>query len=292
MYIVTGATGQTGSVVAKTLLEKGVPVRVIVRSEEKGKPWKDLGAEVAIADVRDTDALTAALEGGTVLYLMNPPDYQSEDLIVAGAKVIDAFQKAIENSTLEKIVILSSVAAHLPSGTGPIVSLHRLEDAFNNSPIPVTFVRPVSFMENWNTVLEAVKTEGVLPSMHLPLDAKFPQIATEEIGRVIAASMLEKTEGIEIKELSGIEYSPNDVAEAFAKVLGKPVSAVPVREDQWTEILRSFSSPRNAEIMSELFRASNAGDLVFETGNPIESKVTIDDYARGVLQMTAAKGTN
>ena len=48
MYIVSGANGQTGSVVAKTLLEKGLPVRVIVRSEEKGKSFKDSGARCGI----------------------------------------------------------------------------------------------------------------------------------------------------------------------------------------------------------------------------------------------------
>ena len=80
MYVVSGATGQTGSVVAKKLLEENLPVRVIVRSEEKGKKFKDLGAEVAVADLQDADALTEALRGGKVLYLMNPPAYQSEDL--------------------------------------------------------------------------------------------------------------------------------------------------------------------------------------------------------------------
>ena len=140
MYIVSGATGQTGSVVARTLLEKGLPVRVIVRSEEKGKPWKDLRAEVAIADVRDADALTKAFEGGKVLYLMNPPNEQSEDMFVETEKIIKAFQTAIENSSPEKLVALSSVGAHLPSGTGPIITNRMLEQAFGDSDIPTTFV--------------------------------------------------------------------------------------------------------------------------------------------------------
>ncbi len=91
MYIVSGATGQTGSVVARTLLEKDLPVRVIVRSEEKGKPWKDLGAEVAIADVRDADALTTAFEGGKVLYLTNPPNEHSRAMFVETDRTINAF---------------------------------------------------------------------------------------------------------------------------------------------------------------------------------------------------------
>ena len=118
MYIVSGATGHTGSAVAKTLLENGLPVRVIVRSEEKGKSFKDSGAEVAVADLQDADALTEALKGGKVLYLMNPPSYQSEDQFAELEKVITAFRTAIENSALEKIVVLSSIGSQLSSGTG------------------------------------------------------------------------------------------------------------------------------------------------------------------------------
>ncbi len=283
MYIVSGATGQTGSVVARTLLEKGLPVRVIVRSEEKGKPWKDLGAEVAVADVQDTDALTKALEGGKALYLMNPPNEQAEDMVVETEKIIKAFQTAIGNSSLEKLVVLSSVGAHLASGTGPIVTNRLLEQAFGNSPMPTTFVRPASFMENWNSILETVKSDGILPSFHQPLDKKFPQVATEDIGRVAADAMLETSAGVQIKELSGLPYSPNDVAEAFSKVLGREIKAVAVPENQWLEILKTFTSQRNAEAYQEMFQAANADFLTFETANQIAGKVTIEDYAREAL---------
>ncbi|MDQ3062360.1 MAG: NmrA family NAD(P)-binding protein [Acidobacteriota bacterium] len=284
MYIVSGATGQTGSVVAKTLLEKDLPVRVIVRNEEKGKPWKDLGAEVAVADVQDAESLTKALEGGKVLYLMNPPNEQSENMFVETEKVIKAFQTAIENSSVEKLVVLSSIGAHLPSGTGPIVTNHLLEQAFGNSDIPMTFVRATYFMENWNSVLETVKSEGILPSFLQPLDKKIPQVATEDIGRVAAEAMLETSEGIQIKELAGLPYSPDDVAEAFSKVLGREVKAVAVPEEQWMETLKTFSSQRNAEAYYEMMQWVNSGSITFETGNQIEGTVTIEDYASRMLK--------
>jgi len=283
MYIVSGATGQTGSVVARTLLEKGLPVRVIVRSEEKGKSWKNLGAEVAVADVHDADALTKALTGGKVLYLMNPPNEQSEDMFVETEKVITVFQTAIENSSLEKLVVLSSVGAQHSSGTGPIVTNHLVEQAFGKSDIPTTFVRATYFMENWNSVLETVKNKGIMPSFLQPLDMKIPQVAAEDIGRTAAEAMLEKSEAAQIKELAGLLYSPNDVAEAFSKVLGREVKAVAVPEEQWMEILQTFASRRNAEAFYEMTQWVNSGSPTFETGNPIEGKVTIEDYAKKVL---------
>jgi uncharacterized protein YbjT (DUF2867 family) len=284
MYIVTGATGQTGSVVARTLLEKDLPVRVIVRSEEKGKTWKNLGAEVAIADVQDADALTLALTGGKVLYLMNPPNYQSADMFIETRKVIKVFQTAIENSQLEKLVVLSSVGAHLPRGTGVVGTVHLLEKVFKDLEIPTTFVRPPSFMENWNSALETVKIEGVLPSFFQPLDKKVPQVSVEDIGRVAAEAMLETSEGTQIKELAGFLYSPNDFAAAFSKVLGKDVQAVAVPDSQWLGIFRTFCSPRNAELMVELNHRINDGYLTFETENWIAGKITVEDYVSKMLK--------
>ncbi|MDQ3063191.1 MAG: NmrA family NAD(P)-binding protein [Acidobacteriota bacterium] len=284
MYIVSGATGQTGSVVAKTLLKKDLPVRVIVRSEEKGAVFEKLGAEVAVADLQNADALTEALQGGKVLYLMNPPAYQAEDLFAETGKVIEAFQTAIENSALEKIVVLSSIGGHLSSGTGNILTAYKLEQAFGNLDIPVTFVRAGGFMENWNGVLETAKTQGVLPSFYQPLDRKVPQVAAADIGRVAAEAMQEKTVGKEVKELAGFWTSPEETAEAFGKVLGREVKAVPVPENQWTDILKNHNSPKNAASLAEMFAGYNSGHIKFETENQIAGKTTIEDFAREALK--------
>lgn len=284
MYIVSGATGNTGSAVTKTLLEKGLPVRVIVRSREKGAAFEKLGAEVAIADLQNAGALTEALRGGKVSYLMNPPAYQAEDQFAELEKVIASFQAAIETFALEKIVVLSSVGAHLSSGTGNILTAHKLEQAFGNTDIPVTFVRAGSFMENWNAVLDAVKTQGVLPSFYQPLDRKVPQVAAADIGRVAAFAMQEKTKGVEVKELAGFWTSPAETAEAFGKVLGKEVKAVPVPENQWTDILQNHNSPKNAASLAEMFAGINSGHIKFETENHIAGQITIEDYAREALK--------
>ena len=284
MFIVSGATGHTGSVVAKILLEKGLPVRVIVRSEEKGAEFAKLGAEVAIADLQDADALTEALSGGKGLYLMNPPAYGSEDQFAELEKVIASFRTAIENSALEKIVVLSSIGSQLSSGTGNILTTNILEKAFGDLKVPVTFIRAGSFMENWNAVLETAKTAGVLPSFFQPLDRKVPQVAAADIGRVAAESMLEKTTGKEIKELAGFWTSPDETAEAIGKVLGKEVKAVAVPEDQWIGILSSHNSPKNAASLAEMFAGFNSEHIKFETDDQIAGKVTLEDWAREALK--------
>jgi uncharacterized protein YbjT (DUF2867 family) len=284
MFIVSGATGHTGSVVAKTLLENDLPVRVIVRTEEKGKTFKDLGAEIAVADLHDTNALTEALKGGKVLYLMNPPSYQSDDQFVELEKLIESFQTAIESSSLEKIVVLSSIGSQLSSGTGNILTTYKLEQAFGDSEIPVTFIRAGSFMENWNGVLEDAKTQGILPSFYQPLDRKVPQVAAADIGRVAAEAMQEKTTGKEIKELAGFWASPAETAEIIGNVLGREIKAVPIPEDQWVEIAKNYNSPKNAESMAEMFAGFNSGFIKFETENQIAGKISVEDFVREALK--------
>ena len=63
MYVVMGATGNTGSVVAQRLLAQGKPVRVIVRSADKAATLAKQGAEIAVADMNDDRALAQALRG-------------------------------------------------------------------------------------------------------------------------------------------------------------------------------------------------------------------------------------
>lgn len=46
LFVVLGATGNTGANVASALLSKGQPVRVVVREATKGKSWVKRGAEV------------------------------------------------------------------------------------------------------------------------------------------------------------------------------------------------------------------------------------------------------
>lgn len=280
MYIISGATGHTGSVVAKTLLEKDLPVRVIVRNEEKGEEFAKLGAEVAVADLHDADALTEALKGGKVFYLMNPPNPKSEDQFAELEKLIAASKTAIANSTLEKIVALSSFGSQISSGTGNILTTYKLEQAFGDSEIPVTFIRPGSFMENWNNVFDAVKTNGVLPSFYQPLNRKIPQVSAADIGRVAAEAMQEKTTGKEIKELAGFWVSPEETAEIIGEIIGKEVKAVAVPRDQWIGILKNHSSEKNAESVAEMFDAINSGHTKFETENQIAGKITIEDWAR------------
>jgi NmrA-like family len=72
MHVVFGATGRAGGETARALIERGEPVRVVVRRSEQGALWKVLGAEVAVASLKDADAVCATLTGASSAFLLNP----------------------------------------------------------------------------------------------------------------------------------------------------------------------------------------------------------------------------
>src|SRR3954462_11944478 len=162
MFVIAGASGHTGSVVASTLLAQGKKVRVIVRDEQKGAAWKQKGAEVAIADLDDDKALTRALAGADGVYALLPPNYGADDLLVAQASIIDAWAKAIAAARPRHVVLLSSIGAERASGNGPIVSVHRAEEKLRATGVKLTALRAAYFMENWGGVAAPAKSDGVL----------------------------------------------------------------------------------------------------------------------------------
>jgi uncharacterized protein YbjT (DUF2867 family) len=65
LILVSGATGQQGGAVARSLLERGFGVRALTRNPEKpeAKELADLGAEVVSGDLEDRSSIERVLEG-------------------------------------------------------------------------------------------------------------------------------------------------------------------------------------------------------------------------------------
>lgn len=269
MFVVSGVSGKTGRATADALLAAGLPVRVIVRSADKGRPFAERGAEVAVADLGDVDALKSALDGATAAYLINPPAYGEADPFAIALRLADGFARAIEQSDLARAVVLSSISAHLSAGNGIIHSNHLIEQRLGGLAKPVTFLRPGYFMENWAHVMGPVLSDGVLPSM-LDLDRPFPMVAVADIGALAAKLLTETWIGRRIVELEGpTRVTPVAVANALGEALGRPVKAIAVPREARAGILAaSGMSERTASAFVEMYDAFNDGTIRYEGGQP------------------------
>ena len=161
MYAVTGITGKVGGIVARTLLAAGLPVRAVVREPGKGKPWAEIGCEVAIASISDAAGLTKAFSGADGVFLMTPPDFDPEPGFPKTHEAIAAIKAAISAAQPAKVVFLSTVGAQVAEFS--LLNNSKItEEGLRNVSVPVAFLRAAWFMENASWDVEAAKA-GVVP---------------------------------------------------------------------------------------------------------------------------------
>lgn len=286
MFVISGVTGNTGSIVAQTLLDKGKDVRVIVRSEEKGKVWQDKGAEVVVADLFDINAMTTALNGAENAYLLLPPDLTQEDFLGSRKTLAENLVKAIEGSKIERVTILSSVGAQLKDKTGPIRTVSYFESLLKDKPVKSTAIRPGFFLENWCDVLPLVLNNAILPSFLQPLDYKIDMVATQDIGHTVANALLHPSDDPHrVIELKGAQqYSANDVAQAFTKALGKEVTPVAVPHEEWHGTLTHAGlSTTSADLIIEMYDSLNDGFITYSDAPTLTGETGLDAFVQKLV---------
>ena len=271
MFVVMGASGNTGHIVANNLLTRGQKVRVIGRNSAHLQPLTAKGAEPFIADVSDASALAKAFHGADAAYVMIPPNITSKDPLGYSNRVSDAIAGALQSAGTKNVVALSSVGAELANGSGPVVSLHNLEEKLKHISGPnVLFLRAAYFMENTLPQVNAIRQMGVVAGPLRP-DLKIPMIATRDIGAVAADILLHPTiHGKQTRELLGQrDLSYSDVAATISKAIGKAgLKYVQVTDDQFHgALVQTGMSEPIANLLVEMTQALNSGKM-----HPLESR--------------------
>lgn len=265
MYAVAGVTGHTGAATAEVLRAAGHPVRVLVRRAEQGEPWKKKGCEVAVADLADPAALAAALQGVKGFYLLSPPNMAAADFLADRKAFLEKVVEGLQRARPPAVVFLSSIGAQHASGTGPIVTAHRVEQALRGIVPSVTFLRAAYFVENWGSVVGLAKAQGILPHFGA-VDVKFPQVCARDIGEAVAYALKTPIDGTRVAELAGREdWSVEDVAAALGTLLGKPVKAVaaPVEAAE-AGLVQAGLPAEMARLYAEMYRGIGAGLVAWE----------------------------
>ena len=265
MFVVLGASGNTGHVVATNLLTRGEKVRVVGRNSAHLQPLTSKGAEGFIADVTDAGVLAKALQGADSAYVMIPPNLSSKDPLGYSNRVSDAIAAAVKSAGIHNVVALSSIGAELASGTGPVVGLHNLEQKLNQIPSAnVVYLRAGYFMENTLPQVNPIRQMGSAVGP-LRADLKLPMIATRDIGTTAADALLNPSvRGKQARELLGQrDISYNEVAAAIGKGIGKAdLKYVQVSDDQFRAALVQMGmSEPVAKLLLEMTAALNTGKM-------------------------------
>jgi uncharacterized protein YbjT (DUF2867 family) len=260
-YVILGATGNTGSIIADILLSRGKKVRVVGRDAGRLQRVVRQGAEAFIGDISDAAALTKAFSGARAAYLLLPPITSREDQ----ERESDAIARAVTDSGLKYAVYLSSYGAHVPEGTGPVTGLHSSEQKLNAiGGLNVLHLRAAYFMENNLAAISMIQGMGIFGQALLP-DLKLPMIATRDVGDYAAQCLLDLDfSGKQTRELLGErDLSMTEATRIIASGIRKPdLRYQQFPYEQVQQVLEQMGmTPKKAAVYIEMFKAINAGVL-------------------------------
>lgn len=266
MYVVLGASGNTGSVVARKLLAKGEKVRAVGRDAIKLSALARLGADVDVAELNDPAALINIFTGAKGAYLLIPPQIHAEDFIAAADAISTSIADAVRDSGVAHVVVLSSIGAQHAERTGPIVTLHRLEEKLKQVPqLSALFLRPAYFMENFMMMIPLVQAMGFFAG-GIRGDLKMPMIATRDIGDYAADRLaaLDFTGFSTLEMLGQRDVSHDEAASAIGAAIGKPkLSYQKFPAFLVEQGIKQLGIPKKtASLMTEMHEAGNEGLLI------------------------------
>jgi uncharacterized protein YbjT (DUF2867 family) len=274
VYVITGATGNVGSLVAQRLIEVGVRPRVFVRDPNKARALYGDRADVVIGDLADAVAMKAALTGVDKVFLVNSGhELAARDEIAA---------KAAKLAGVKHLVKLSSYDARPNVGTG--VWHARGEFAIRVSGIPFTFVQASGFMSNALFWARSIEAEGVVRTS--TGDGKIPFIHSQDIADVATRALTSQLYNGESLPITGPEaLSYAEMAAKIGTAIGKPIQFQAIaEEEERRQMIARGDSPELVTAHLSIYRAIREGRLATVTDTVervLERKpITFDQWVR------------
>lgn len=231
LFLVTGATGDTGRPTVKLLREKGYRVRALARKEDqRAQELRELGAEVVIGDMLNLNDMRKAIKGATGAYFVFP---LADGLVEASV----VFAQAAKEERLELIVNMSQKQSR-PVAHSPATTKHWLtEQVFTWSGVPTVHLR-VTFFAEWLLYIAHLIRQGRYTT---PFDAesRFAPFPASDIARVIVGTLEhpEKHAGATYQLHGPVEYSHQEIAGLLSKTLDKPIDFEQVTVSEFLRLL-------------------------------------------------------
>lgn len=287
--VVTGATGNTGQLVADELQRRGVPFVAMTRSEKNKRRLAERGIESVHGDFDDPASMVKALQGAEKAYLVCTPDH------MMGPRET-AFIHAADKAKVKHIVKCSAYWAGLDAPTGNLRSHGRIERALVDSGMEYTFIRPHGFMQTFTLFSwDLIQKVGVLT--YPGGDGAMPLVDVRDVAKVAVKALTEKGHAGKAYDLTGPEMLTfHQVAEILTRVLDKPVKYLPGNEKAFMGMMVLMgvtATPReHVATIARLQREHNMGKVESALADLGVTPTTYEQFARDYVAGRTSGGNS
>lgn len=282
--IITGSLGNISRPLSTQLAATGHNVTVISSDNNKAAQIENIGATPAIGSITDEVFLIRTFTGADVVYLMIPTDFSAPDIKANIAEVAQYYANAVKASGMKKVVLLSSLGAHLTEGTGPIAGIHRAEEILKQiEGIDLLILRPSYFYNNFYADINMIKQAGIIGS-NFGADQRLVMTDPEDIAAIAAEKIAAGFSGTSVLYIGSDKRTLGEVAAELGKAIGKPeLPWVEFTDEQAYDGMRGAGLPEDiAKNYVEMGAAIRTGliwdDFDLDTAELI-GKTTLEDFA-------------
>lgn len=275
-YVVVGATGAVGHVVAAVLGATGHGVRRVSRASG--------------ISLDDPGALTEAFENADGAYVMLPFDKTVPDLHAWEAEIARNLTYAIDQAQVRRVVALSGTSAHLGARAGTGAGAGILEQALDTIDVPeLVCLRGCFFLNNHLDFGIAEQARTGTYATVFRSDIATPMIAASDVGHVAADLLTRDTfDQPRVRELLGAgDYTMADATRIFCTAIGKPDLAYVQVDypDARRSLLETGVSPSFADAVIDTARSFNNGDPWAREPRSVHNTTptTLEQFANDVV---------
>jgi uncharacterized protein YbjT (DUF2867 family) len=283
-YVITGSTGHISKPLSLQLIKAGHNVTIVTSNAGKVKEIEALGSKAAVGSIEDVAFLTKTFTGADAVYTMVPPKWDAPNWKEYIHNMGKNYAQALKVAGVKKVVNLSSIGAHMPTGCGPVSGIHFVEKELNAIVgIDIKHLRPAYFYFNLFANIGMIKHAGIIGGNFgtTPLVLVHPT----DIASAAAEELLGlKFTGISNRYVVGDERPTTEVAKVLGEAIGKPnLPWVNFKdEDNLNGMLKAGLSKEVAENYTEMGAAVASGEMFadYRKHKPVFSPIKLEDFAK------------
>ena len=281
-YVITGSLGHISKPVATGLIKAGKDVTIITSNKEKVKEIESIGAKALVGSLWDPAFVKSAFKGAEVVYTMIPPIWQTNNWRASQDEVASNYLEAIKANNIKYVVNLSSLGAHLETGTGPVNALYFFENNLNKvQGLNVRHLRPSSFYYNLLSQIPMIKHAGIMGANYG--DGKIALVHTDDIAKVA------------LEELTNVSFTGNSVryivsdlrtGKEIVTILGKAINkeipwVIFTDEQQLKGMIDGGVPAGHASAFAEMGSAIRNGKMQEDViDKPATGSIKLEDFAK------------
>ena len=262
MILITGANGQTGRAIIRSLLTKGEEVRAFVHKAEQIQELKSLGVkEVVVGDMMDQKAVDEAFIGVSAVYhicsAVNPHEGEIGQIAI----------KAARSAQIEHFVyhsVLHSVLQDMPHHQKKLM----VEELLVNSGMPYTIIQPTVFMQNILESWKLLNEKGIFRQKFFTTpETRMCMLDLEDLAEAASIVLTSPGHTGATYELCGPEnLSLSDMTAAMEQHFGREIKVETPQDEMFAAQLKKHGAgDYQVDTLIRMFKHYNEHGFI---GNP------------------------